>query len=379
MVPAGSIAPERVEWLCPDRLARGKFDLSAGDGGCGKSQNAARLVAALTAGVTFPDGSPPAAKGHCLILAAEDGAKDTIIPRLIAAGADLSRVTILTARVTIKGKDGRTLISPMDFQSLEYWRAVLGRRPDALLLVADPLPAFLGRGVNDHRNAEVRAVLDPFIGILGERGVALHGITHVGKSVDARTPAHKILGSVAYANLARTVHVTLKDPESKGRHLLCQVKNNLGPLQPAVAYRIAEHHIDHGGATIRTARLEYEEKTVDVDPTQLMDADRARTKRGPKPRKTNEVAEWLYDHLTEQGRPVPLAAILDAAGEKGFVGQKQDNGRWSSPANIYRAKDVVPSLPEPKGGYRVEELSMPVREGGRNTLHWYLCTVGAEF
>src|SRR5262249_35657213 len=80
---AATIEPENVEWQQSDRLAVGKIHLLAGEGGDGKSQCAIQIIAAIT-GSKFHDGTSPARPGSCLILAAEDGQGDTIIPRLMA-------------------------------------------------------------------------------------------------------------------------------------------------------------------------------------------------------------------------------------------------------------------------------------------------------
>jgi hypothetical protein len=55
------------------------------------------------------------------------------------------------------------------------WRgeAYPDRRP------IDPLPAFLGKGVDDHRNNEARRVLGPFTKLLEEFNIACLGITHL--------------------------------------------------------------------------------------------------------------------------------------------------------------------------------------------------------
>lgn len=379
IIGAETIKPERVEWEWQDRIARGKFNLLAGEGGDGKSLVAIALVASITTGGLLPDGSGPVPIGSCFILAAEDGARDTIVPRLIAAGADLSRVKILTAQLKTRGKDGKPLIHPMSFQNLPYWRAVFGRRPDGRLLVADPIPAYLGRGVNDHRNAEVRAVLEPFGFLLDELQIAMIGITHLGKSPDLRTPAHKILGSVAYSNLARTVHVTVHDPEAKGRRFLSQSKNNYGELQPALAFRVVAHTFLRDEVEIKTSRTAFEPGTVDIDAAELLSANRSPKRRGPAPVKTATLAEWLHDFLADHGRAVPLGAIFDAAGEAGHLGKRKDDGKWSAPAPLYRARNLVSTLPAPRDGKRVEEFKTPVREGGRDVPHWYLVGGAAAF
>src|SRR5436305_5388113 len=87
--PASQLAPGPVSWLWPGRLALGKLAILDGDPGLGKSLSTLDLCARLSTGRPFPDGSPGPGPANSLILNGEDGAEDTIVPRLQALGADL--------------------------------------------------------------------------------------------------------------------------------------------------------------------------------------------------------------------------------------------------------------------------------------------------
>src|SRR5215831_11909917 len=94
---AADVKPEPVEWLWPCRVALGKLTLIAGEAGLGKSQLSIALAAAVTTGGEWPCREGRAPQGSAVILSAEDGAADTVIPRLMAAGADRERVEIVSA------------------------------------------------------------------------------------------------------------------------------------------------------------------------------------------------------------------------------------------------------------------------------------------
>ena len=53
---AAEITPEKIEWLWPGRLARGKHTCIAGEPGTGKSQLTIAVVAAVTTGGEWPCG-----------------------------------------------------------------------------------------------------------------------------------------------------------------------------------------------------------------------------------------------------------------------------------------------------------------------------------
>ena len=61
-------------------------------------------------------------------------------------GADVDKVTIIKARyrIPVPGKD--PIVSPVTLQELAYWRAMFDLLPDAIHLIVEPLPSYLGRG-----------------------------------------------------------------------------------------------------------------------------------------------------------------------------------------------------------------------------------------
>ena len=80
-----------------------KHTCIAGEPGTGKSQACISIIAAVTTGGKWPCGEGQAPLGNVIILSAEDGAADTIIPRLLAAGADVKRVHVVSA---VRNSDG---------------------------------------------------------------------------------------------------------------------------------------------------------------------------------------------------------------------------------------------------------------------------------
>jgi hypothetical protein len=91
LLRGSDMQPERIEWLWHGWLARGKFHLMAGAPGTGKTTLAMALAATVTAGGCWPDDTK-AGCGSVLIWSGEDGARDTLLPRLLACGANLDNV-----------------------------------------------------------------------------------------------------------------------------------------------------------------------------------------------------------------------------------------------------------------------------------------------
>ncbi|MCT2280314.1 AAA family ATPase, partial [Micromonospora chalcea] len=90
LVPASTIKPRRVRWLWDGRVPVGEITLVAGREGAGKSTFLAWLARAITLGELPGEfhGQPRAV----LYAAAEDAWEYTVVPRLIAAGANMDLV-----------------------------------------------------------------------------------------------------------------------------------------------------------------------------------------------------------------------------------------------------------------------------------------------
>ncbi|HEV3237550.1 MAG TPA: AAA family ATPase, partial [Gemmataceae bacterium] len=89
------LVPINLEWLWPGRLPLGKLVLLDGDPDQGKSLLTLDWAARLTTGRAWPDGTPINGPESVVLLGGEDNILDTVSHRLLAAGADLSRVHVL--------------------------------------------------------------------------------------------------------------------------------------------------------------------------------------------------------------------------------------------------------------------------------------------
>jgi hypothetical protein len=148
---------------------------------------------------------------------------------------------------------------------------------------------------------------------------------------------------------------------------------------PALAFRIERREICNGeGEVIETAIPVFEVEGVDLDLNEAVNGAPPAHRRGPAPVKTTKVAEWLCDFLMTRREPTALGAIFDAAGEAGLIGHKKEDGKWSSGALLYQARDRVPELPHPRNGFEIADMMQVTRFGNRPYTHWYLQIEGTE-
>jgi RecA-family ATPase len=166
-----------------------------GDAGLGKSLITVAIASHTTRGTAFPDGAKPE-PGSAIFLNAEDDAADTILPRLEAAGADLSRVHNLDAvRITLT--DGSLAEKPFSLETdCANLEDAFRHNPDVRLVVIDPVSAYLG-SVNSNSNAEVRGVLAPLAALAGKCNVAMLLVSHPSKAAGAAL--YRVSASIAFA------------------------------------------------------------------------------------------------------------------------------------------------------------------------------------
>jgi hypothetical protein len=239
---AADIETRPVEWLVPGVFAIGKTSMIAGDPGVAKSTITLNLAASVTREPAFPwEGCK---QGAVLILSAEDDPEDTIVPRLKAAGAVCSRVHIVRSVFSIAEDDRphrRTFNLKNDLELLE---ATLGKYSDVVLIVIDPISAYMG-GIDSHTNTSVREVLAPIAEFAARTKRAVIVVSHLNKgsgSGNTLSAMYRVMGSIGFVAAVRSVVLVVKDPDDEEgkRRLFLSVKNNNAPEpEGALAYHVA--------------------------------------------------------------------------------------------------------------------------------------------
>ncbi len=226
------VEPEPIRWLSRGRFAAGKLTMVDGDPGLGKSTVMTDWAARITRGLSLPDGESGKPRG-VVILSAEDGTADTIRPRAEAAGADLTRIRVLTEL-----PDGSIPTIPANLALIE----ASIRSVNAALLIVDPLVAFIGEGFNTNRDQDVRRALAPFKAMAERNGVAVAAIRHLNKMPGANA-LYRGGGSIGLVGAARFGLLFARDPEDDDRCIIAGTKANLSRLAPSLAYTLESSHI----------------------------------------------------------------------------------------------------------------------------------------
>lgn len=296
MVRLSVVQPQSVEWLWQDRLAVGKVTLLAGDPGNGKSTISMSIAAAVTRGTTWPDHAPPCQTGSVVILSAEDGIKDTIRPRLDAAGADVSRVHAIQGVAFCADESERVFNVKVDAPLLVEAINQIG---DVRLVIVDPVSSFLD-GVDSNKNGDVRSALQPLVEAAERSRAAILMVTHLSKA-QARSALAASTGSLAFGALARQAHIVLPDPDDESRRLFLCMKSNICQTPTGLAFTL-------GGGGIA-----WESAAVNANP----DAVLRQLAKGDGKSKIDEATTWL-ETLRLDLSPRPASEVETLASSAGL-------------------------------------------------------------
>ena len=308
---ATDIEPEPVVWAWSEtghgRIPAGSLSIAAGREGTGKSTWAIWMAAQITTGAL--PGSYFGKPRHVFYVAVEDSWKHTLVPRLIAAGADLSKV----GRFEVVNYDDDEIMLSLPHDNFLLEASITEH--DIAMVVIDPLLSVIGEKINTHQSREVRSALDPLARIADRTGSVVMGIAHFNKG--AGTDASSLItGSGAFKDVPRTVFGFARDEADDGdQRVMTQTKNSLGPEGPSLSYTLTEAVVDTRLGPAITSRFTF---TGESDRSV---ADLLRDSRSGEDETTerDEAAEWLVDHLTENGGEANAGDTIKAAAGHGIA------------------------------------------------------------
>ena len=207
----------------------------------------------MTAGKTsgfFP--LPPQQTGKVLLLAGEDDPGKVLKARLLAAGADMNRVLVLTADDYF-GKTGQPLT--LKDQALADFAAKAG----PLLLIVDPLQSFLPADVEMASRNQMRSALLPLRAIAAKQGCAVLIVMHSNKKQGVSGRA-RLADSSDIWDMARSV-LMMGRAKNDGKIYLSHEKSSYARPQQTVLLHIDDVEVEG----VKTARAVFDGYTDKKD------------------------------------------------------------------------------------------------------------------
>ena len=205
----------------------GKAHCFCGVPDTGKSTIAIDIVARGSRAKPWPDNPNANPIFDTLMLISEDDLNDTIVPRLMAAGADLSRV-YFAKQTLIVGENGKRATRRIALDSdLSAVRRILAERTEIKLIVIDPLGSYLGK-LKKNSEEDIRFILTEIKELAEQAKVSIISIDHFNKNSE-QSAIHRLSGAGALAAVPRAVWAFVKDADDpeKLKRLMLNAKLNV--------------------------------------------------------------------------------------------------------------------------------------------------------
>ena len=255
LINMDSVEVEQVEWLLYPFIPYGKVTIIQGDPGEGKTTMVLQIIAKLTRGEPIlpvtdttkekrsdeadSENTDSDVEGNIqeqssispvnvIYQTAEDGLGDTIKPRLLAAGADCSKVLVI---------DDSDL--PLTMSDIRLEEAIVQTK--AKMVVLDPIQGFLGAEVDMHRANEIRPLMKR-VAVLAEKyHCAVILIGHMNKNSNGKS-SYRGLGSIDFQAAARSVLIVGRVKDEPEVRVVCHTKSSLAPEGTSVAFRLDKNN-----------------------------------------------------------------------------------------------------------------------------------------
>jgi len=235
--------PQALEYLWPDMLVSGDFNLIGGEGGVGKSSIGASIAATTTKiGATWPTGER-VESGSVVICETEDNLRAVTVPRLMAAGANMSRIALCDESIDL-AENISEMISIVE--ALERQTATAVR-----LIILSPVRQFFG-DKESYNDSQVRHRLKMLLAFAEERKICVVGIIHPKPGKEA------FAGSEAWKNRARSGIFAKRTGGQGSQRIIYPLKANNGPDDWYIPYETV-------GATVgefRTNTIRWGKKVI---------------------------------------------------------------------------------------------------------------------
>lgn len=342
-----------ARWLAKDWLPQAGVSILIGDEGIGKSLFWVRLAAAVTTGKPLHEIGLPARDPQTVVLViTEDDWGSTVLPRLVAAGADLEHIRVVSADTTGSGAPE----FPRDLYLIEE----MDERP--ALIVVDTFIDTLGNGASFATSQGAIRALVPMRNLSVKTGAAVLLVTHTNRT-KTKNARDKYGSSSEIRKKARMTLFAQRDDD--GFLAVGPEKSNLTRSDiKAATFQIKSAELedfgyDEHGEVVTTGTLFYAgESQYTAKELIARNAENANASVDRQERKDAQL--WLHGFLELNGtmesrdikREANLAGISTRTLQRarndlklavGYVGQPPVS-TWSLPPNEGAAEPQQPML-----------------------------------
>ena len=299
------IRPKPLEWAWDGLVPMGKLTLLTGDPGVGKSLVAMQVASMVSRGVKTPLGLTGAGavlenkkrelSRGVLIFSGADQPEDTLLPRLVAAGADASQIfffkgymvnEVPVEKMLDENASGlRPFRLSRDLDEVQWCLEELADEGiDVGLIVIDSIDQYIG--ADEKKNARIEVVAE-LADLAARNEVAVLVTTNSSMKAGSRG------GAVVYhelINAARSVLMVGQDLEDPERRLVLSTKHNLTARPLGASFAVERGAVRWGGEPVQLSAEEYLVRARLKDKRRLI---------GEDVRELDRVTNWLEDELKD--------------------------------------------------------------------------------
>ena len=214
---------KEVDWLWYPYIPYGKITIIQGDPGEGKSTIAINLAAILSTGKPMPLENIENTPKTVVYQNSEDGKEDTIVPRLMACGADLTKVAYIEETDSAVELGDERLAKVIDDTG-------------ARVLILDPIQSYWGESTDMNRAGAIRPIMNQLANIAQQKKCAIILIGHMTKGNGKGL--YRGLGSIDIAAAARSVLLVARLKNKPEMRVLAHVKSNLAPMGDSILFSL---------------------------------------------------------------------------------------------------------------------------------------------
>jgi hypothetical protein len=213
---------EPISWLKEGLVQNGTITIVYGRPKRGKSLVTVDFAATVSSGGSWYDGMKFRKPGSVLFAEMEDP-RNTVLARLRAAGADMSKIEFIN-------RVGNDVIDLSQQKNVNMLEMMAEKQRDCRLLVLSPLITFFP--AKDYNEGVVRSKLNPVLTWAEKRDIPILGVMHLTKD------GKNIGGSDVFLKACRAAILCDDDPSDDSRRLMTLVESNAAETGGSTPYRI---------------------------------------------------------------------------------------------------------------------------------------------
>ena len=260
---ASDIEMKAVTWLWKGYIPAGMITIFDGDPGLGKSTLLLNLSALITRGDPMPLETERRKPGVVLLVSFEDARQEIIKPRLVAAGADCTRVIVWDVGV-----------SPFCMRDSLATLYELVREHSVTFIIIDPFVSAMPGDLNSNRDQDVRSVLSGVSAMAESTGAAVLLVRHLNKMTGG-SALYRGGGSIGIVGAARCgLTFGRKDETDESARVLAVSKCNVGREGASLSLRVVPAPPPAPG--IEVARIEWGDR-VQISANDLVEGREERS------------------------------------------------------------------------------------------------------